>query len=73
MKIKINEDICIGCGICMNICPEGIEMMDRKARVKNENASCLKDAAGACYTKDINIKDEEDKSENMSLDDSYDN
>lgn len=48
-------------------------MMDRKARVKNENASCLKDTAGACYTKDINIKDEEDKSENMSLDDSYDN
>ncbi|ODS35473.1 hypothetical protein BEH94_06525 [Candidatus Altiarchaeales archaeon WOR_SM1_SCG] len=45
---EIIEDKCVGCGICANICPEGIEMADEKARIKNENADCLKDAANAC-------------------------
>jgi len=41
---KIDENKCVGCGICANICSEGIEMAGGKARIKNENADCLKDA-----------------------------
>jgi len=48
MTIKIDEEKCTGCGICTNICPEGIEMVDGKARIKNENADCLKDTVTAC-------------------------
>ena len=45
---KIIKDKCVGCGICANICPEGIEMVNGKAKIKNENIDCLKDAARAC-------------------------
>jgi len=45
---EINQNKCMGCGICTNICLEGIEMINGKARIKNENAKCLKDAANAC-------------------------
>ena len=46
--VKIIEDECFGCGICANICPEGIEIVNGKAEIKNENANCLKNAADAC-------------------------
>jgi len=37
MAIKIDKDMCIGCGACAAECPEGIEMNDEgKAHVKNQ-------------------------------------
>jgi len=45
---EIIEDNCLGCGICANICPEGIQMVEGKARIKDETTNCLKDAADAC-------------------------
>jgi ferredoxin len=45
---KIIQEECVGCGVCANICPEGIEMINGKAKIKNENADCLKEAADAC-------------------------
>jgi len=46
--VKIIKEGCVGCGICANICPEGIEMINGKAKIKNENMDCLKSAADAC-------------------------
>jgi ferredoxin len=46
--IKIDKNKCIGCGICENICPEGIKIINGKAKIENETAECLKDAANAC-------------------------
>jgi len=54
---KIIENQCIGCGICANICPEGIEMVNGIAKIKNENADCLKDAATSCPRKCIILED----------------
>ena len=48
MKARIDKGKCVGCGICANICPKGIEMVDGKACIKDENASCLVDAANSC-------------------------
>lgn len=28
MKVKVNQDTCIGCGVCPSICPEVFEMND---------------------------------------------
>lgn len=38
MKIHIDETLCIGCGICANLCPEIFEMDDSgKAKVNSES------------------------------------
>jgi MinD superfamily P-loop ATPase len=44
--VRINEELCNGCGVCVIPCAEGaIEMVDGKARVLNEE---LCDGAGFC-------------------------
>lgn len=44
--LRINADLCDGCGQCVAPCLEGaIEIVDGKARVKSEN---MCDGAGVC-------------------------
>ena len=44
--VKIDDDLCSGCGLCVIPCAEGaIELVDGKARVLNEE---LCDGAGFC-------------------------
>jgi len=66
--IHISKNECVGCGICANICPEGIEMAGGKARIKNENAECLKDAANACPRGAMLLDEEESNDENTNAD-----
>jgi len=56
MKARIDESRCIGCGVCANICPQGIEMMGGKAKIKNDTADCLEDAARVCPRDSIIIE-----------------
>ncbi len=55
MKIKINEEKCIGCGVCASLCPKGIAILDGKAIVTDSNQECLKDAFNACPINAISI------------------
>jgi len=50
MKIKVDQEKCIGCGACVAICPEVFEIgPDGKSRVKNPNGKCdFKKAAESC-------------------------
>lgn len=34
MKVKVNEDLCIGCGLCINTCPDIFKMKNDKAIIK---------------------------------------
>jgi len=59
VKVTVNKETCIGCGICVQVCPEVFELgEDGKARVKVEetDASCVQDAASSCPTQSIKIE-----------------
>jgi len=46
--INISKNKCVGCGICVSVCPEGVEIVNGRARIKDKNASCFRNAIVAC-------------------------
>jgi ferredoxin len=62
MKAIVDEETCIGCGLCAETCPEVFEMEDDKARVKmdevpgNLTDSC-REAAENCPVEAIQIEE----------------
>ena len=48
--VKVNPELCIGCGTCRAICPEVFEIDDQaKAKViSQKNSSCIKEAIEVC-------------------------
>ena len=50
MKIKVDDDKCIGCGLCANICEEVFSLNNEgKAIVKaQKNIPCVKEAIENC-------------------------
>ncbi len=57
-KIKVDEELCTGCGICADICPEVFEMQDDLSVVKTSEASGeiadkVKEAQESCPTEAI--------------------
>lgn len=52
-KIKVDKEKCIGCGLCVSLCPEVFEVDEGKSRVKEEvdlekNKKCVKEAVQSC-------------------------
>jgi ferredoxin len=62
MKAAVDKDLCAGCGVCVDVCPEVFEMKDDKAEVKatpvpaDAEASC-REAADQCPTEAIKIEE----------------
>ncbi len=46
--IKINEETCSGCALCVRVCPQGFDMLGRIAKVKNQEANCIEKAIEVC-------------------------
>lgn len=36
MKALVSADLCVGCELCVNVCPDVFEMVDGKAIVKGD-------------------------------------
>ncbi len=51
MSVRIEEDLCIGCGVCVSTCPDVFELNDEgKAIVISEDYSAcdVEDVAESC-------------------------
>ena len=63
MKTSVDRDLCIGCGLCADICPEVYEMDDESIAkvivdvIPAEAEETAKDAASSCPVEAIVIED----------------
>ena len=62
MKAKVDKDLCTGCGLCVDTCPEAFEMEDDKAGVKSDPISqsaetCCREAKDVCPVEAISIEE----------------
>jgi len=53
MKIKIDKQKCLGCGVCINLCPEVFELKNGKSEIKEKvdlekNKDCIKESIHSC-------------------------
>ena len=46
--VSVDAEKCIGCGACAATCPEGFEMKNGKAHVKDAKAPCVGDGKAGC-------------------------
>ncbi len=62
MRVVVDEETCIGCGLCAETCPEVFEMDDDKAKVKVDEVSgdvteSCKEAVENCPVEAIQIEE----------------
>ena len=62
MKAAVDQEACVGCGLCADTCPEVFEMDDSVAKVIAEEvpadaAETCKEAASACPVECITVTD----------------
>lgn len=62
MRPVVDEDLCIGCGNCAEICPMVFQLVDDKSKVIDEEAceftDCCEAAAENCPVGAITIEHE---------------
>ncbi len=56
MTIKVDQEKCVGCGMCAGLCPEVFAMAETgKAKVIGSNEDCAKEAANSCPVEAISV------------------
>jgi ferredoxin len=63
MKATVDKDVCIGCGICVEVCPDVFEMSDddkaqaKTTKVPLEAEDNCRDAADQCPVSAITVEE----------------
>ena len=57
MAIKVNKDLCIGCGACVALCPKVFQLgSDGKSEaISQDDMECAKKAAEGCPVQAITV------------------
>lgn len=63
MKVSIDQEVCINCGICADACPEIFEMGDEITQVivddvPSDQEDCVRQAEEDCPVDAIHIEEE---------------
>jgi ferredoxin len=64
MKATVDEELCIGCGLCQDTCPDVFELMDDGYshvicdQIGEELYECVREAAEVCPTEAITFSEE---------------
>jgi len=61
MQAKVDKDLCTGCGLCADTCPDVFEMADDAAKVKvgvvpQSAEACCQEAKDNCPVEAISIE-----------------
>lgn len=57
--IKVDKDLCIGCGTCVALCPNTFQLdANGKSEVTNQDdKECAKNAAASCPVQAITVEE----------------
>jgi ferredoxin len=58
MSVKVNQDLCIGCGACASLCPDVFKIGEsgKSEVISHDNIACAKNAAESCPVQAIEVK-----------------
>jgi ferredoxin len=63
MKVRVDAELCTGCGVCVDTCPEVFVLRDDISvvlvgEVPQEYAEAARDAADSCPTEAITVDED---------------